>query len=287
MWQELQYEELEQTELQAKIFQCVESKEVPKYCRPFSWWGLDVIGRIDPPSSKGHQFILADTEYFSKWAEAVPLKHTRTQDVIELFKEKIIYRYGVPGQITSDNGSYFKSEQMAKFCKQHGIKHLFSTPHYPQANGQAEAFNKTIVRILKRTADKNKRRWHERPPEALWAYRTTHRTATGATPYSLVFGEEAVLPLEIQVPSCRIAMHDGLTDDEQARWRFEELNDLDEKRLQAKQRIELYQARMAKAYNRAVRYRTFKPGDLVLKVRSELMSGGDGSRSKFGVGLNF
>ena len=61
MWQELQYEELEQTELQAKIFQCVESKEVPKYCRQFSWWGLGVIGHIDPPSSKGKQFILAAT----------------------------------------------------------------------------------------------------------------------------------------------------------------------------------------------------------------------------------
>ena len=146
------------------------------------------------------------------------------------------------------------NEGMERFCKQQGIKHLFSTPYYPQANGQAEAFNKTIIKILKKTVAKNKRDWHERLPEALWAYRTTHRTAPGATPYSLVYGTEAVLPLEVQVPSLRVAVHCGLTDDEQAKLRFAEL---DEKRLQAKQRIELYQARVAAAYNKKVRSERF------------------------------
>ena len=152
--------------------------------------------------------------------------------------------------------------------------HIFSSPYHPQANGQAEAFNKSIIRILKRTVDKNKRNWHERLSEALWAYRTTHRTATGATPYSLVFGAEAVRPLEIQLPSLRVAVQCGLTTDQQAKQRFAELDGLDERRLEAKQRIELYQARMAESYNRTIRYKAYKPGYLVLKLRTELMAGG-------------
>ena len=69
-------------------------------------------------------------------------------------------------------------------------------------------------------------------------------------------------------------MHAGLTNDQQARLRFDELEALDEKRLRAKQRIELYQAKMMEAYNRTVQHRVFQPGDLVLKLRAELMAGG-------------
>ena len=217
---------------------------------------------------------MAATDYFSKWAEVEPYKRIRAKEVIEFIKFKIIYRYGVPYQITSDNGTPFKNEEMERFCRKEKIKHVFSTPYHPQSNGQVEAFNKSILRIMKRTANKNKRNWHIKLSEALWAYPTTHRTATNATPYNLVFGSEAVLPLEVQLPSLRVAMHSGLTTDQQAKLRYEELEALDEKRLQAKQRIELYQARMAEAYNRSVRHQAFRPGDLVLKLRTELMAGG-------------
>ena len=74
------------------------------------------------------------------------------------------------------------------------------------ANGLIEAFNKTICNLLKKFVGKSKRDWHERVEEALWAYRTTYQTPTQATPYSLVYGVEAVLPLERQIPSLRIAI---------------------------------------------------------------------------------
>jgi len=59
-------------------------------------WGMDVVGPISPPSSKGHRFILAITDYFSKWAEAIPLKKVKSSDVIKFIKHHIIYRFGVP-----------------------------------------------------------------------------------------------------------------------------------------------------------------------------------------------
>lgn len=94
---------------------------------------------------------------------------------------------------------------------------------------------------------RSKKDWHERLGEALWAYRTTHRTPTQATPYSLVYGVEAVLLLEKQIPSLRIAIQEGLTTEDNARLRLEELEALDERRLEAQQRLECYQARLSRA----------------------------------------
>ena len=74
------------------------------------------------------------------------------------------------------------------------------------ANGLAEAFNKTLGSLLKNVVSKAKRDWHERIREALWAYRTTFRTPTQAMPYSLVYGVEAILPLERQILSLQIAI---------------------------------------------------------------------------------
>ena len=85
------------------------------------------------------------------------------------------------------------------------------------ANGLAEAFNKTLCNLLKKVVGKSKRDWHERAEEALWAYRTTYRTPTQATPYSLVYGVEAVLPLERQIPSLRITIQEGLSNEDNVR----------------------------------------------------------------------
>jgi len=72
-----------------------------------------------------------------------------------------------------------------------------STAYYPAANGLAEAFNKTIGKLLKKFVSKSQRDWDDKLGKCLWAYRTTVRTPTKATPFSLVYGCEAVLPLEI------------------------------------------------------------------------------------------
>ncbi|KAL0455251.1 UNVERIFIED_CONTAM: hypothetical protein Slati_0864300, partial [Sesamum latifolium] len=92
--------------------------------------------------------------------------------------------------------------------------------------------------LLKKVVVKSKRDCHERIEEALWAYRTTVRTPIQSTPYALVYRVEAVLPLEQQIPSLRIAIQEGLTEEENARIRLEELEALDEKRLEAQQRLE-------------------------------------------------
>jgi transposase InsO family protein len=104
---------------------------------------------------------------------------------------------------------------MQRFIAKYNITWNYSTGYYPQANGLTEAFNKTLGKILKKTVTKNRRDWHDRIFEALWVYRVTMRTPTQATPYSLVYGSEAVLPLEVQIPSLRVAIHEEITNDKQ------------------------------------------------------------------------
>ncbi|GKU96286.1 hypothetical protein SLEP1_g9534 [Rubroshorea leprosula] len=181
---------------------------------PFHAWGLDVIGPITPKSSAGHAYILATTDYFSKWAEAVPLREVKKENVADFIRVNIIYRYGVPRHIITDNGKPFSNSLMEKLCSKFRFAQHFSSMYNAAANGLAEAFNKTLCNLLKKVVSKSKRDWHERIGEALWAYRTTHRTPTKATPYSLVYGVEAVLPLECQIPSLRIAIQEGLTDEQ-------------------------------------------------------------------------
>ncbi|KAF0891250.1 hypothetical protein E2562_009428 [Oryza meyeriana var. granulata] len=181
---------------------------------PFDAWGIDVIGLIDPPSSRGHRFILAATDYFSKWAEAIRLREVKSSNVINFLERNIIYRFSIPHRITSDNAKAFKSQKIYKFMEKYKIKWNYSTSYYPQANGMAEAFNKTLGKILKKTIHKHRRDWHDHLYEALWAYHVTIRTPTQATPHSLVYGSEAVLPLEIQLPSLWVTIHEELTQDE-------------------------------------------------------------------------
>lgn len=103
------------------------------------------------------------------------------------------------------------------------------------------------------------------------AYKITYRTPTLATPYALVYGVEAVLPLEKQIPSLRIAIQEGLTEEENARLRLEELEALDEKRLEAQQRTECYQACLSRSFNKKVNSRSFQIGGLVLAVRRRII----------------
>ena len=110
------------------------------------------------------------------------------------------------------------------------------------------------------------RDWSEKLPFALWAYRTSFRTSTGATPYSLVYGMEAVLPVEIEMGSLRVALEQQIPETDWAQARFDQLNLLDERRLRAADHVRAYQGKMARAFKKRVKPRPLHVGDLVLRV---------------------
>ncbi|CAM8892537.1 unnamed protein product [Rhodiola kirilowii] len=239
---------------------------------PFKAWGLDVVGPINPKVSNGHTYILAATDYFSKWVEAVTLREVKKENVVDFITKHIIYRHGVPQRIVTDNGKQFSNKLMTNLCEKFKFKQYKSSMYNAPANGLAEAFNKTLCNLLRKVVGKSKRDWHEKIGEELWAYRTTYKTPTQATPYALVYGVEAVLPLELQIPSMRIAIQEGLSSDENDKLRLAELEALDEKRLQAQQSLQCYQARLSRAFNKKVRPRSFQKGDLVLAVRRPIIT---------------
>ena len=127
-----------------------------------------------------------------------------------------------------------------------------------------EAANKNIKKILRKTIQSS-RQWHEQLPFALLGYRTTVRTSVGATPYLLVYGTEAVIPAEVEIPSLRIIVEAEIEDSEWVKTRLEQLTLIDEKRMAAVCHGQLYQRRMARAYNKKVRLRNFEVGQLVLR----------------------
>ena len=114
-------------------------------------------------------------------------------------------RFGIPRSLIADNGTQFKGSIIREFCDNLGIKRHFSSVGFPQGNGQAEASNKVVLAGLKRRLEAAKGKWVDELLSVLWACRTTPRRSTGASPYSLAFGTEAIIPLELNFPTLRSA----------------------------------------------------------------------------------
>ena len=119
-------------------------------------------------------------------------------------------------------------------------------------NGAVKAANKNIKNIVQKMTVTYKD-WHEILPFALHGYRTSARTLMGATPYSLVYGMEAVFPIEVQIPSLRIMKDAGLSENDWIQTRLDQLNLIEEKRLTAICDGQTYQKRMIGACNNNVR----------------------------------
>jgi hypothetical protein len=213
---------------------------------PFRGWGIDLIGQINPPSSKGHKFVLLATDYFTKWVEEIPLKRVTSEIMIEFVKENIIYRYGIPQTITTDQGTQFTSSEFKDFAESMGIKLLNSSPYYAQANGQAEASNKIMIKIIQKKIDQKPKRWHSVPNEALLAYRMAPHGATQTSPYELVYEHHAVLPWEMQSESRRVVLQKDSSSKDYKDLTMDELEDLHMIHLRALENIEKNKMRVAK-----------------------------------------
>ena len=180
----------------------------------------------------------------------------KASHVAKFIRNNIICRYGVPTELISNNGSHFKGELAILLEKYNVAFHKLST-YKPQTNGAVEAANKNIKNILCKTVEIY-RDWPDKLPFALWGYRTSIQMSTGATPYSLVYGMEAVLPIELEVPSLRIMAECQILDSDWQQIRFEELMLFDERRLKALYHIQGYQHRIARAFNKKVRSRNLR-----------------------------
>ena len=155
---------------------------------------------LNPPTNRTSKF---DQQPLALHAMEA-LANIRDMDVKKFMWKNIVMRFGVSNSLISDNRLQFGSKAFRKFCCDLNTKNRYSTPAYPQSNGQAEATNKAVVNGLKKRLDGPKGRWAEELPNVLWAYRTTLRRSTGETPFSLTYGAKAVVPDEINLCSARV-----------------------------------------------------------------------------------
>ncbi|RVW84455.1 Gag-Pol polyprotein [Vitis vinifera] len=209
-------------------------------------WGMDIVG---PPSSACPENSPCATDYFSKWVEAEAYASIKDKDVTKFVWKNIVCRFGIPQTIIADNGPQFDSIAFRNFCSELNIRNSYSTPRYPQSNGQAEATNKTLITALKKRLEQAKGKWVEELPGVLWAYRTTPGRPTGNTPFALAYGMDAVIPTEIGLPTIRT---DAAKQNDANTELGRNLDWADEVRRSAAIRMADYQQRASAHYNRKV-----------------------------------
>jgi transposase InsO family protein len=234
---------------------------------PFAQWGLDQVGPL-PKSSRGsHTYLLVAVDKFSKWIEAIPVTNQEATTTVKFF-ESIVYWYGVPNSIITDNGTNFTSGKFQEFAKNLSIKIKYASVTHPKSNGQVKKANglictglkKRLLRPLKHAAGA----WVEELPSVLWSLRTTPNSSTGYTPFFLLFRAEAVLPMDVRYCAPRVVAY-VKEDAEKALADAQDL--LDEARDVALARSAVYQQSLRNYHSRRVRGWSFEPGNLVLCLK--------------------
>lgn len=144
----------------------------------------------------GRENVLVVTDVFSKFAQAYPTSDQRARTVARVLTEKWFYTYGVPKRIHSDQGKSFEGDLLKRLCHLYGIEKSRTTPYHPEGNGQCERFNRTLHDLLRTLPQEKKRKWPLHLPQLLYAYNTTEHQSTGYSPYELMFGQKAQLPVD-------------------------------------------------------------------------------------------
>ena len=201
-------------------------------------------------------------EYFTKWAEAEPLATITEQKVRNFVWRSIICWFGIPKALVSDNGKQFDNLKFKNFCVEFEIKKYYSSPAHSLSNRQAEVTIRTLKAALKTKLENLKGKWVDYLLEVLWAYRTTCKSVTQETLFALAFGTVVVAPIEVGLKSPRVKFANAEHNEESL---CLNLDLLEEKREQALKRVEDYQRRTIRYYDRKVKPNSFKPRDLVLK----------------------
>ena len=168
----------------------------------FHTWGINILG-LFPLAIRQMKYLVVAIEYFTKWIEAEPVAQITAYKVQHFVWKNIACRFRVPRHLVLDNGTQFASQQPGKLCLELSIKQIFTLVEHPQTNGQVESANSVLLRGLKRRLEKTKGAWVEEVPRILWAYNTTPQSITKQTLFSLVYGTDAMIPVEIHESSPR------------------------------------------------------------------------------------
>ncbi|GJV70334.1 reverse transcriptase domain-containing protein [Tanacetum coccineum] len=227
----------------------------------FYKWGIDIAG----PFLKGPgkvKFLIIAIDYFTKWIEAKPVATITGNQIKKFVWDNIVCRFGLPGEITADNGKQFRDDPFKDWCEKLCIHQHFASVKHPQTNGLVERANRSLGEGIKARLDARSKNWMEELPRVLWAHRTMIKSSNGDTPFSLTYETEAVVPTEIGMPTLRTTEVDLVHNNEALEMNLELLEEMRE---EAAIREAKSKAKMEKYYNAKVQNTSFKPGDLVYR----------------------
>lgn len=237
---------------------------------PFSQWGIDIVGPF-PLAPGSRKFLIVAVDYFSKWVEAEALRTITDVEVMKFLWQNICCRYGVPRDLISDNGTQFNSKRIRKWCMDMRITQRFTLVAHPQANGQVEVTNRTIVEGIKKKLERARGERANELHGVLWANRTSPKEATGKTPFALVHGVKAVVPVEMEVNTTRIKKLNPHQNEEALK---EEFKFAFEKREEVGKRMEKREQEMKATYDKKAKKSRFGVGDWVLRQTDALKKTG-------------
>ena len=166
---------------------------------PLERVAIDIFGPL-PRSKRGNRYILVVMDYFTKWAEAYPLRNQEAETVATIIVEQFVCRYGVPLSLHSDQGTNFESKVFQTMCRLLGINKTRTTAYHPQSDGLVERFNRTIQTMLSMYVREDQADWDVHLPYAMMAYRASEQETTGVSPNRMMFGREVSLPLDLLIP---------------------------------------------------------------------------------------
>jgi transposase InsO family protein len=179
----------------------------------FEKWAIDFLGPINSlVKCTGARYIITAIEYLTRWAEARAVKDCSATTAMHFIFDDRINMFGCPKILMSDQGTHFINNTVEALTEEFAVHHQKSTPYHPQANGTVEAFSKISETKLMKICIVNRDDWDLRVPEVLSTYRTTCNKLPMQTPFKLVYGLEAVVPMEYLVPSLRIDNFIGMDD---------------------------------------------------------------------------
>lgn len=220
-----------------------ELKTIPIACL-FSQWGLNMVELLSQARG-GFTHLLAVVDKFTNWIEAKPIT-TCDGSIIVNFIRRIIFQFGIPHSIITDNGSIFTSAELHNFCSSQVIRLDYTSVAHPQLNGQVERLQGIKPRLLvplKRAAGV----WVNELPSILWSLRMTLNRSTGYALFFMVYGAEAVMPADIVHDSPRVPTYAEADSEEACR---DALDPVDETRDLALSRSAIYQQNLHRYHSR-------------------------------------
>eukprot|EP00253_Pinus_taeda_P005071 PITA_05071 len=142
-------------------------------------------------------WILTATDYFTKWIEEIPTRQATDVVIISFLENNILSHFGCPNKLITDNASTFKFKRMVEFCHKYHIILGHSTSYLSQGNGLEESSNKSLINIIKKLLEINKKCWHKSLVNALWADRVSQKKSIGMSLFELVYGVDTVFPTSL------------------------------------------------------------------------------------------